>query len=559
MARTKQIQQPDSPRMTASTRSGPGLSRTAVIGLVASVLTAFWAAAMLTSLGNVLYVYLFVFTEFYAGVVVLVGLSLTVMLGLVATDRLVLSAKHRLLLQSAHRALGIVAVSALVLHIMTKISTGRAGPLDPIVPFVTGRSAYIGMGTIAGYLLTFVLWTGIVRARFCDKGPRWMWRALHSTAYAAWPVALMHGLNAGRPPAAWVQVSYLVCVIGVVLTLTVRMSVYLVRRGRDTAQTTGSIKPVGKILEDGDKGRLGVSGMIRRKGAEDRTGEGRRGRTGSDIRVSRDESWVSNLRPGPPDPILDSRAPAGGSRGKDRRSADRFTVPEVSRARVTEEPPARDEVRQERRRRAAPEPSESRRRPVEEPAYDEERRRRPAPERSESRRRPVEEPAYDEVRAERRRPSRERAPIDEPSYERELPEEPWDSPRRWASAELTEEAPAPRRERERRPADGYEEKYWETPRRYAVEDDLVAETRPRSGPRHSKDDDYLADDLVESRTSRYAPEEPEVFEDDTPTLVDLASRRARRDAEGGKSRRGRKPSADAVDDAYWTRLRGEAQ
>ena len=47
--------------------------------------------------------------------------------------------------------------------------------------------------------------------------------------------------------------------------------------------------------------------------------------------------------------------------------------------------------------------------------------------------------------------------------------------------------------------------------------------------------------------------------DDTPTLVDLASRRARRAAGEGKSAKRRKASADAVDGAYWAGLRGEAK
>jgi hypothetical protein len=71
--------------------------------------------------------------------------------------------------------------------------------------------------------------------------------------------------------------------------------------------------------------------------------------------------------------------------------------------------------------------------------------------------------------------------------------------------------------------------------------------------------------VVESRRgrgSRYVEEDSPLVDDETPTLVDLAARRARRAvSEGGlpRSRRSRKANADAVDEAYFRSLRGEAQ
>src|SRR5919107_6186211 len=69
--------------------------------LVTSIITAVWAAAMLTPYGRIAYYFLFIYAEFYLGVITLVSLSITLMLGLVATDRLVLSIRQRVLLQSA--------------------------------------------------------------------------------------------------------------------------------------------------------------------------------------------------------------------------------------------------------------------------------------------------------------------------------------------------------------------------------------------------------------------------------------------------------------------------
>lgn len=496
MARTKQIQRAVTPR-SATSRGGRPVSRPALAGLVTSTLAAFWAVAMLTSFGQVLYVYLFVFTEYYAGVVVLVLLSLTVMAGLVATDRLVLMIRHRVLLQSTHRAMGTIAIGALVLHILTKIALGRAGALDPVLPFVSGRGLYIGLGTVAGYLMVSVLWTGIVRARFAGKGKPWMWRALHSGAYVSWPIALAHGLNAGRPPATWVVLSYLACVLLVVAAMIVRVSVSLGRKRKEGGQTTSAMKPIGIMAEDAGESRGSAGGAAKRRPG---------------ARVSREEDWYSGLRAKPGDPMSGSWGSGGESpvRETRRRPANRFAVPEVPRRRLVEDAPPVDPW-EERGGRVYPPPA-------------------------------AEEEA--------------------PAYQPPAPEEPWDSPRRWSAA--TEPAPTDDS------FDSASTNYWERPKRWSAEAEPAPRRGRRSGARHSREDEEtadFADDPVpvsgyvgSSAVSGYVPSSAAVpVDDDTPTLINLASRRAMRDAEGGSSRSRRKRAASEVDGAYWTRLRGEAQ
>lgn len=83
---------------------------------------------------------------------------------------------------------------------------------------------------------------------------------------------------------------------------------------------------------------------------------------------------------------------------------------------------------------------------------------------------------------------------------------------------------------------------------------------PRSGSgRHSADDDLPEEPDYWRPPARYLPEEVAPPVDDTPTLVDLASRRARRAAGESRSAKRRRASADAVDGAYWAGLRGEAK
>src|SRR3954471_2606856 len=81
-------------------------SKGAVLILVVSVLAAVCEVAMMTVPGRVGYMFFFIYSEYYMGVITLVALSITIMVGLGATDRLVLSIRQRVLLQSAHRPPG---------------------------------------------------------------------------------------------------------------------------------------------------------------------------------------------------------------------------------------------------------------------------------------------------------------------------------------------------------------------------------------------------------------------------------------------------------------------
>ncbi|MET0425632.1 MAG: translation initiation factor III, partial [Actinoplanes sp.] len=217
--------------------------------LAVSVLAAIWAVAMMTVPGRVGYVWFFMYAEYYMGVITLVSLSITIMVGLVSTDRLVLTIRQRVLLQSVHRTTGVIAVAALFVHVWTKVAEKNIGLIDVFIPFLSvGNRVYVGMGTISGWILVLVLWTGIARSRFIGRGKPWMWRGIHAISYLMWPIALMHGLGAGRAAKPWVIVSYLVCVLGVLVGLAVRLSVSLNRRKDFSSAAGAGITPVGKLV-----------------------------------------------------------------------------------------------------------------------------------------------------------------------------------------------------------------------------------------------------------------------------------------------------------------------
>ncbi|MFG3704058.1 hypothetical protein ACGF7U_04890 [Micromonospora sp. NPDC047670] len=558
MARAQQNQKAATVRTTSTSRGVRTRSRPAVVLLTVSALAAAWAVTMLTGVGSATYAYGFFFTEFFAGVITLVALSLTVMLGLLATDRLVLLIRHRVLLQSAHRATGILGVAGLVCHVLTKVATGRAASTDAVVPFVGGRGLYVGLGTVAALLMVSVLWTGVVRARFAGVGPTWLWRTLHSAAYLSWPFAILHGLSAGRPAGSWVVLSYLACVLLVVLALLVRLSVSLGRRSRERHQAAAmNAALAGRPAEDAP-GRS-LLGSRRRRGA-----------TKQDI----------------PDWAQATVAGTWTASAARRPDPERFAVPVVPEPGTLREPVRQGRRREEepairgeegRSRRRAPEPATGRRRDEEREAVVGRRSRREEDVREPvvARRSRREEEDREPAVARRPRSSgeetaptgrRRRYAEDGPRRaevaaggrysappRRAEPEAPWDSPLRWASSP---------------PVSGGS--VWAGPvSAGSVSAGPVAggpisggpvSAAPRSGGgRHSAEDDLDVEPDYWRPPARYVPEDVPLPADDTPTLVDLASRRARRAAGEGRSGRRRRATADAVDGAYWAGLRGEAK
>ncbi|MEU5827686.1 ferric reductase-like transmembrane domain-containing protein [Micromonospora tulbaghiae] len=545
MARAQQNEKATTVRTTSTSRGARTMSKSAMVALTASALGLAWAGVELAGAGGVMYSYGFFFTEFFAGVVALVSLSITVMLGLLATDRLVLLIRHRVLLQSAHRATGVLGVAGLVFHVITKVAIGRAGPTDAVVPFLSGSGLYVGLGTVAALLMVGVLWTGIIRVRFAGVGPKWFWRALHSMAYVSWPFALVHGLNAGRPAAAWVVLSYLACVVLVVMALLVRVSVHLGKRSREQHQAVA----LNKAMAGKGEERTGVFAALTRKKAADKEDKGAdRGRW-----AEATATWT---------------APAGTAR---RRDPERFAVPVVPEPGSLREPVRaaaarrRDEEREPVVRARDEETAPARRTDGERPRRrrrdDEERvtRRSRTGERVSRRSRDDEDlvarySAPPESGGRHSAPpdtgGRHSAPPDSSRYATaaevarysappraiDEPEEPWDSPRRWESRPVSGEPISAG------PISG-------TP--------VTAEPLSGSGRRYRDEADVPEEPDYWRPPARYAADE--AFVDDTPTLVDLASRRAMRAGKESRSSRRKRADADAVDGAYWAGLRGEAR
>ncbi|MEU7410007.1 hypothetical protein AB0B40_11890 [Streptomyces sp. NPDC042638] len=190
------------------------------------------------------------FLDYFAGVFTLLSLTAAMVCGLTATDRLVLTRRLRVAMQSVHRATAVTAVGFLAVHVAVKVAERHAGPQAAVLPFTGGTLFAVSLGTVGADLLLLVAITGVLRGRFAGSRHPWLWRVLHSTAYVCWPIALAHGLSAGRRAHAWVLWGYGLCAAVVALALLVRALSYLgyrrslrLRRRDSRAYEPASVHP----------------------------------------------------------------------------------------------------------------------------------------------------------------------------------------------------------------------------------------------------------------------------------------------------------------------------
>ncbi|BAW04919.1 ferric reductase-like transmembrane domain-containing protein [Nocardia seriolae] len=159
-----------------------------------------------------------------SGTLALLLLTTTVILGTGFAGRAAPRRIGRFELALLHRNLSLLTLAFLVVHAVTAI-------LDPfvhlswavsMVPFVASyRPLWLGLGTTALDLLLAVLLTSALRLRI---GAR-LWKAVHWTAYAAWPLALFHSVGTGTDTRLSLQLwLYAGCVAAVVGTVWWRLA-----------------------------------------------------------------------------------------------------------------------------------------------------------------------------------------------------------------------------------------------------------------------------------------------------------------------------------------------
>jgi methionine sulfoxide reductase heme-binding subunit len=136
------------------------------------------------------------YTTRASGAVSIVLLSIVTALGLLTAGRAGSVRWPRFLTAALHRDLALTALGFLTLHIVTAAVDPftHLGLTSVAVPFGSYyRPFWLGLGTIAFELMLAVIATSLLRHVI---GLR-VWRAVHWTSYAMWPLAMVHGIGTG--------------------------------------------------------------------------------------------------------------------------------------------------------------------------------------------------------------------------------------------------------------------------------------------------------------------------------------------------------------------------
>lgn len=157
-----------------------------------------------------------------SGAVALILLTVTIVIGIAAVGRVQSRRWPRFAVDAQHRSISLLAFVFLALHIATAVLDSFA-PIalpDAIVPFIgVYRPVWLGLGATAFDLLLAIAITSVVRARLGYR----TWRAVHWLVYAAWPIAVVHGLGTGSDARqGWMTVVYLGCGVAVAAAVIVR-------------------------------------------------------------------------------------------------------------------------------------------------------------------------------------------------------------------------------------------------------------------------------------------------------------------------------------------------
>jgi sulfoxide reductase heme-binding subunit YedZ len=129
------------------------------------------------------------------GVVLLALLSVTAILGIVIHARGRVPGLPSFAVTALHRNASLLALVLLAIHVVTAVvdSFVSIGWLAVVVPFTSHyEPVWMALGALSLDLVVAMIATSLVR----DRIGRRTWRAIHLTAYAAFPLAAIHSIGA---------------------------------------------------------------------------------------------------------------------------------------------------------------------------------------------------------------------------------------------------------------------------------------------------------------------------------------------------------------------------
>jgi len=171
------------------------------------------------------------------GVVSLLLLTVVVALGVATRSGRALPGLPRFAVAAVHRNAALLAVALLAVHAVTLLLDpyAKLDLVDLVLPFSADyRPLWTGLGTVGLDLVVALVATSLLRHRLGRR----TWRATHWLAYAAWPVALAHGLGSGTDAGAqWFRAVAALCVLAVGAAVAWRCSTQFAEAPRRPART----------------------------------------------------------------------------------------------------------------------------------------------------------------------------------------------------------------------------------------------------------------------------------------------------------------------------------
>ena len=149
------------------------------------------------------------------GVVSLALLSVVMILGVVVNRQEHLPGLPRFAMTGLHRNASLLALAFIGVHVGTAIADPfvTIAPIAAVIPFTSGYQPFwLGLGAVSLDMVAALIITSLARFYM----PRRAWRGIHWLAYAAWLVALVHGIGAS-PDLRWggLLVVTIICAVAV--------------------------------------------------------------------------------------------------------------------------------------------------------------------------------------------------------------------------------------------------------------------------------------------------------------------------------------------------------
>jgi methionine sulfoxide reductase heme-binding subunit len=182
-----------------------------------------------------------------AGIVSLALFTGVVGLGVLTAGRWQTATWPRFLTAELHRTIALLSLVFLGVHIATAVADPftSLGIVAAAIPFASSyRPLWVGLGVISVDLIVALVATSLLRARIGQR----TWRVIHWAAYAAWPLALLHGIGSGTDGTSpWLLAIDAICLVVVASAAAWRFADVRSNRGRlvDVARAAGTRQTAG--------------------------------------------------------------------------------------------------------------------------------------------------------------------------------------------------------------------------------------------------------------------------------------------------------------------------